>query len=151
MHDVTIDGRGAELVYHGLQTAFASIRSTNVTFTNFSFDYAAPKVIDATVAAAGVTAGHAYRVLSVPAGSPYRVNGTHITWLGETSPATGQPYWSGVDGPEYTQIHDPVAQKTWRGDNPLFSSVAAVTDLGGRRVRIDYTTSAAPGSSTRCA
>ena len=38
MHDVTVDGGGAELVDHGLQTAFASIRSTDVTFTNFSFD-----------------------------------------------------------------------------------------------------------------
>jgi len=147
MHDVTIDGGGAELVYHGLQTAFAAIRSTNVTFTNFSFDYAAPEVIDTTVASAGVTGGHAYRVLSVPAGSPYRVSGTHITWLGETSPATGQPYWSGVDGLEYTQIHDPVAQRTWRADNPLFTGVAAVTDLGGQRIRIDYTTGTAPSDA----
>ncbi|MFG2954085.1 glycosyl hydrolase family 28-related protein [Streptomyces sp. NPDC048291] len=96
MHDVTVDGGGAELVYHGLQTAFASIRSTDVTFTDFSFGYAAPEVVDATVSAAGVTDGHAYRVLSIPAGSPYRVGGAHITWLGESSPATGQPYWSGV-------------------------------------------------------
>jgi hypothetical protein len=144
MHDVTIDGRGAKLIYHGLQTAFASIRSTNVTFTNFSFDYAAPKVVDATVAATGVTAGHAWLVLSIPAGSPYRVDGTHITWLGETSPATGQPYWSGVDALEYTQIHDPVAQKTWRADDPLFDNVAAVTDLGWRQIRIDYTTATPP-------
>jgi hypothetical protein len=147
MHDVTIDGGGAKLVYHGLQTAFASIRSTDVTFTNFSFDYAAPEVIDATVATTGVTDGHAYRVLKIPAGSPYRVNGTHITWLGEKSPATGQPYWSGVDGLQYTQIHDPKAQRTWRGDNPLFNDVAAVTDLGGRRIRIDYTTAARPADA----
>ncbi|MFE5036497.1 right-handed parallel beta-helix repeat-containing protein [Streptomyces sp. NPDC056683] len=147
MHDVTVDGGGAELVYHGLQTAFASIRSTNVTFTDFSFDYAAPEVVDATVAATGVTDGHAYRVLSIPAGSPYRVNGTHVTWLGETSPATGQPYWSGVDGLQYTQIHDPVAQRTWRGDNPLFNDVASVTDLGRRRIRIDYTTAARPADA----
>ena len=147
MRDVTIDGRGAKLVYHGLQTAFASIRSTNVTFTNFSFDYAAPKVIDATVAAAGVTDGRAYRVLSIPAGSPYRVDGTHITWLGETSPATGTPYWSGVDGLQYTQIHDPVAQRTWRSSNPMFTDVAAVTDLGGRKIRIDYTTATPPSDA----
>ncbi|MFI6761138.1 discoidin domain-containing protein [Micromonospora sp. NPDC050417] len=147
MHDVTIDGRGAKLVYHGLQTAFASIRSTNVTFTNFSFDYAAPKVIDATVAGVGVSDGHAYRILSIPAGSPYRVSGTHITWLGETSPVTGQPYWSGVDGLEYTQIHDPAAQRTWRGDNPLFTGVATVTDLGRRRIRIDYTTATPPSDA----
>lgn len=147
MHDVTIDGGGAKFVYHGLQTAFASIRSTDVTFTNFSFDYAAPEVIDATVAATGVTDGHAYRVLSIPAGSPYRVSGTHITWLGETSPATGEPYWSGVDGLQYTQIHDPKAQRTWRADNLLFNDVAAVTDLGGRRVRIDYTTAVRPADA----
>ena len=147
MHDVTIDGGGAKLVYHGLQTAFASIRSTNVTFQNFSFDYAAPEVIDVTVATTGVTDGHAYRVLKIPAGSPYEVNGTHITWLGEKSPATGQPYWSGVDGLQYTQIHNPEAQRTWRGDNPLFNDVAAVTDLGGRRIRIDYTTAARPADA----
>jgi hypothetical protein len=147
MHDVTIDGGGAKLVYHGLQTAFAAIRSANVTFTNFSFDYAAPKVIDATVAEAGVIDGHAYRILSIPAGSPYSVSGNHITWLGETSPATGTPYWSGVDDLEYTQIHDPAVGRTWRGDNPLFTDVAAVTDLGGREIRIDYTTGDAPSDA----
>ena len=147
MHDVTVDGGGAKLVYHGLQTAFASIRSTNVTFQNFSFDYAAPEVIDATVASAGVSGGHAYRVLSIPAGSPYQVNGTHITWLGEKSPTTGQPYWQGEDGLQYTQIHDPKAQKTWRGDNPLFNDVSSVTDLGNRKIRIDYTTAAQPSDS----
>ena len=72
------------------------------------------------------------------------MNGTHITWLGGKSLATGQPYWSGVDGLQYTQIHDPAAQRTWRGDNPLFNDVAAVTDLGERRIRIDYTTETRP-------
>jgi len=147
MHDVTIDGRGAKLMYHGLQTAFAAIRSTNVTFTNFSFDYAAPKVVDATVASTGVTEGRAWCILAIPAGSPYRVDGTHITWLGGTSPATGQPYWSGVDALEYTQIHDPAAQLTWRADNPLFEDVAAVTDLGERQIRIDYTTATPPSDT----
>ncbi|MFF5289589.1 right-handed parallel beta-helix repeat-containing protein [Paractinoplanes globisporus] len=147
MRDVTIDGRGAELIFHGLQTAFAAIRSTNVTFTNFSVDYAAPKVIDATVAEAGATAGRAWRILSIPPGSPYEVDGAHITWLGETSPATGRPYWSGVDGLEYTQIHDPVAGRTWRADNPLFVDVAAITDLGRRRIRIDYTTATPPADA----
>ncbi|GAA3546509.1 alpha-1,3-galactosidase-related protein [Kribbella ginsengisoli] len=144
MHDVIVDGRGAKLVYHGLQTAFAAIRSTDVTFTNFSFDYAAPKVVDVTVADAGVTDGRAYRILSVPAGSPYEVNGTHLTWLGEISPATGTPYWSGTDGLEYTQIHDPAAQRTWRDDNPLFTDVAGLLDLGDGQIRIDYATAARP-------
>jgi hypothetical protein len=138
MHDVTIDGEGSKLDYHGLQTAFASIRSTNVTFTNFAFDYVAPKVIDATVSDTGVAGGHAYRVMTLPVGSPYRVADNHITWLGENSPVTGQPYWSGVDGMQYLQIHDPVTDTAWRADNPLFTDVQAVTDLGGRKIRIDY-------------
>lgn len=143
MHDVTIDGQGSKLNYHGLQTAFASIRSTDVTFTNFAFDYVAPKVIDATVSETGTADGHGYRVLTLPAGSPYRVADNHITWLGETSPATGQPYWSGVDGLQYLQIHDPVADTAWRADNPLFTGVQAISDLGGRKIRIDYTNPAA--------
>jgi hypothetical protein len=144
MHDVTIDGEGSKLSYHGLQTAFASIRSTNVTFTNFGFDYVAPKVVEATVAEAGVAGGQAYRILTIPPGSPYRVADNHLTWLGENSPVTGLPYWSGVDGLEYNQIHDPATDRAWRADNPLFTDVRAMTDLGGRRVRVDYTTSTPP-------
>jgi hypothetical protein len=144
MRDVVVDGRGSRLEYHGLQTAFAAIRSHHVTFTGFDFGYVAPKVVDATVAAAGVSEGHAYRVLTVPADSPYRVAGDRVTWLGETSPATGEPYWSGDNGLEYTQIHDPAAQRTWRGDNPLFNDVAGITDLGGHRIRVTYTTSRPP-------
>jgi hypothetical protein len=144
MNDVVVDGQGSRLEYHGLQTAFAAIRSHNVTFTGFAFDYAAPKVVDATVSAAGVADGHAYRVLSVPADSPYRVAGGRITWLGETSPVTGEPYWSGDDALEYTQIHDPAANRTWRDDNTLFDGVSGITDLGGHRVRITYTGSQQP-------
>jgi hypothetical protein len=144
MQDVTIDGGGAKFVYHGLQTAFAAIRSTNVTFTNFSFDYAAPKVVDVTIAEAGVSDGRAYRILSVPAGSPYAVRGTHVAWLGEVSPVTGEPYWEGLDGLEYTQLHDPKVQRTRRDDNPLFTDVAEVNDLGDGRIRIDYATATSP-------
>ncbi|MET9674543.1 DUF1349 domain-containing protein [Streptomyces sp. NPDC006482] len=144
MDDVTVDGDGSHLQFHGLMTTFAAIRSHGVTVRNLSFDYTAPKVVDATVSDSGVTDGRAYRVLTLPPGSDFAVNDRRVTWLGETSPATGQPYWSGVDGMQYTQVHDPAAQRTWRGANPLFDDVAAMTDLGGHRLRIDYTTGTAP-------
>lgn len=144
MKDVVIDGNGSHLQFHGLMSAFAVIRSQHVTATNFSFDYTTPKVIDATVAETGTANGKAYRILDVPPGTLYRVADNHVTWLGETSPATGQPYWSGVDGMQYSQTHDPKAQRTWRGGNPLFGNVAAVTDLGDNRIRIDYQSSTAP-------
>ncbi|MBP2478356.1 hypothetical protein JOF53_007228 [Crossiella equi] len=134
MRGVVVDGRGAKLLFHGSQTAFAAIRSTDVTFTGFSFDYVAPKVVDATVTETGP--GH--RVLRVPSDSPYRVADNQVTWLGETSPATGQPYWQGTGKLQYTQVHDPGARRTWRTSNPLFTGVTSMTDLGGQRIRIGY-------------
>ncbi|MGW7317757.1 beta-xylosidase family glycoside hydrolase [Streptomyces sp. NPDC054865] len=144
MADVTVDGDGSHLQFHGLMTSFAAIRSRNVEVRNFSFDYTTPKVVDAAVSDAGVADGRAYRILTLPVGSRFAVGDRRVTWLGETSPATGQPYWSGVDGMQYTQIHDPVAQRTWRANNPLFDNVAAMTDLGYRKLRIDYHTQTAP-------
>ena len=143
MHDVTIDGGGAKLVYHGLQTAFASIRSTDVTFQNFSFDYAAPEVVDATVATVGVQDGHAYRVLKIPAGSPYEVNGT-------TSPGSARR--ARPPGSRTGQAR--TASSTRRSTTPSAADLAwgqpAVHGrlLGhrprDRRIRIDYATATPP-------
>lgn len=144
MRDVTIDGDGSHLQFHGLMTAFATIRSQNVVVEDFSYDVTAPKVVDATVSDAGVSDGRAYRVLTVPPGNGFSVTDNTVTWLGEKSPVTSEPYWSGVGAMDYTQLHDPAAQRSWRGDNPLFTDVASVRDLGGHKLRIDYTTATAP-------
>ncbi|MFD8320981.1 RICIN domain-containing protein [Kitasatospora purpeofusca] len=144
MRDVTIDGGGSHLQFHGLMTAFAAVRSQNVTVRGFSFDVTAPKVVDATVSEAGVSDGRAYRVLSIPPTNGFTVANNQVTWLGEKSPATGQPYWSGVNGMRYTQLHDPAARSTWRGASPLFTNVASMTPLAGNKLRIDYTSAAPP-------
>ncbi|GAB3827726.1 right-handed parallel beta-helix repeat-containing protein [Kribbella italica] len=137
--DLTIDGDGSSLVLHGLMGLFAVVRSERVTISNFAFDTVAPKVVDVTVA----EAGPAYRVLSIPPGNPYLV-ADGLTFLGETSPA-GTPYWRHTtDEMWYSQIHDPVAQRTWRGPNPLFAEVAGLTDLGDHRVRVDYASAVVP-------
>ena len=49
MENVVIDGGGSQFIYHGDITAFAAIRSKNVTFTNFDMDHASPSVVDVTV------------------------------------------------------------------------------------------------------
>lgn len=49
MQDVTIDGDGSELVFHGKMTEFAAINSENITFKNYSTDFEVPTVIDVTV------------------------------------------------------------------------------------------------------
>ncbi|MCX4682879.1 hypothetical protein OG401_00900 [Kitasatospora purpeofusca] len=83
MRDVTIDGGGSHLQFHGLTTAFAAIRSQSVTVCNFSFDATAPKVVDVTVSETGVADGRAYRVLNIPPTNGFTVANNQVTWLGE--------------------------------------------------------------------
>ncbi|MGC4936997.1 alpha-1,3-galactosidase-related protein [Kribbella sp. DT2] len=138
--DLTIDGDGSSFQLHGLLGLFAVVRSERVTISNFAFDHSAPKVVDVTVS----EAGPGYRMLSIPPGNPYVV-GDVLTFVGETSPATGTPYWRHTtDEMWYSQLHDPVAQRTWRGPNPLFEDVAGMTDLGDHRVRVDYNSAVVP-------
>lgn len=144
MSDVVVDGDRSTLLLHGLPMAFAAIRAHRVTFTDFTFDYAPPRVVDLTVVATGVRDGRAYREVSVPDGFRHVVDGGHVTWLGEDSPTTGQPYWSGQDGLTYCQFYDPDRQISQRCPNPLFDDVAAVTDLGAGRIRIEHTHDQAP-------
>ncbi|MGW2546817.1 RICIN domain-containing protein, partial [Kitasatospora sp. NPDC001574] len=144
MRDVTIDGGGSHLQFHGLMTAFAAVRSQNVTVRDFSFDVTAPKVVDATVSETGVADGRAYRVLNIPSTNGFTVANNQVTWLGEKSPATGQPYWS-YKNLNYTQLHDPATRSTWRGGGGvLFKDVASMTPLAGNKLRIDYTSAAPP-------
>ena len=143
--DLVLDGQGCSLVFHGAQTAFAAIDSSGVRFEDFSFDYVAPRVIDATVEAGGVTDGVAWRELSLPADVRFRIDGTRVIWLGEARPDDGEPYWTGVEAMQYTQVHDPIARRTWRADNPLFDGVAAARPLPGNRIRIEYRHAEAPG------
>ena len=142
--DLRLDGNGSSLIFHGVQTTLAVIDSHRVTVSGLTVDFAVPTVIDATVTDAGVRHGRAFRVLSVPACTPYRIDGSHVVWHGETSPQ-GAEYWSGTDGLDYTQVHDPREQRTYRVDhNPLFDAVASIDDLGGGRLSIDYLTDEVP-------
>ena len=134
MHDVTVDGGGSMFLYHGDITTFASIRSENVLFTNFDFDFASPTVVDVTVESREGNSVVAY----IPECYNYTINGTSIRWEGEKSPVTGAPYWSGSNGLAYTQIYDYASGKTWRASNNLFSNVSKIEDLGDNRVRITY-------------
>ncbi|MEV6423969.1 right-handed parallel beta-helix repeat-containing protein [Streptomyces sp. NPDC051662] len=144
MRDVVVDGGGSRIVNHGFQTVFAAIRSRNVRFTNFSQTWVAPKTVDITVADTGVDSGQAYRIIDIPPTYDYAVDGTSVRWNGERSPATGEPYWTGTDSFNYSQVHDPATNRTWRTANPVFRNVARITDLGGDRLRFTYNDGTAP-------
>lgn len=141
--DLVITGEGARLVVHGLQTTFAVIDSRRVRIEGLEFDVAVPTVVDATVVGGGVTAGRAYRLIRVPPTTLFSVEGASIRWHGEVLDS-GAVAWSGRDALEYTQIHDPASQRTWRGPNPLFEHVRSIRLVGERDIRIDYEHAEAP-------
>lgn len=149
--NITIDGRGSRLNYHGQQTAFAALKSNNVRFKNFSFDVVTPRLIDATVRDVGVdttrtqngTVSRAYRIITVPPDTNYNIVGTDIQWSGEIDPETGEPFWTGTNDMGYTQVHDPRQDLSWRAIpsweySALFTDVYSITGLGNDRIKIVY-------------
>lgn len=49
MHDLTFDGQGAELVFHGRMMPMSLVRSENCTLKNFSIDFANPQISQITI------------------------------------------------------------------------------------------------------
>lgn len=134
MQDVTIDGDGSELVFHGKMTEFVAINSENITFKNYSTDFEVPTVIDVTVEE---TDGNS-AIVYVPECYNYQISGTTITWLSDVSPYTGQRYWTATNGLGYTQTYDEKTGLTQREGNGLFSNVTSIEDLGNNRLKFNY-------------
>ena len=150
MHDVIVDGMGSELSFHGRQTQFAAIRSTDVTVKNFATDWHAPLVVDLTVMASGVDGGFGFRDIRVPDGVTVDVHGSTATFSGETSPATGLPYWS--HGPAVAtewqnQVRDLASGLTLRSPLPLWEDSRAVAMHGSNIMRISYNSAEDPGDA----
>ena len=89
MENVTIDGGGSQFIFHGNICTFATIRSKNVTFTNFSMDHASPTVVDVLVES---YEGDSAAILYIPPCFTYEISGTTIAWAWpqSISPATPQ-------------------------------------------------------------
>jgi hypothetical protein len=137
--DLVVSGDGARVVLHGLQTTFAVRGARRVRLRGLEFDFAAPTVIDATV----IDAGPSFRVIQVPAGTGFAIDGRSVRWQGEPTAAGGFAWW-GWDALGYTQIYDPAAGRTWRADNPLFRDVATVRQVAERELLIEYASPVRP-------
>ena len=131
VEDLDVAARGARLIVHGRQTALAVIDGSRVVVDGLEVDWAVPTVIDVTVADAGTDADGAWRLLTVPACTRFRVDGTDVVWLSEPSPHTGELYWSGRNALSYSQICDPASGRVRRAPCPLFDDVARI-ERGGR-------------------
>lgn len=134
MQDVTLEGNGSLFMFHGKMTTYATIDCTNVTFQNFAFDFYVPTVVDVTVEAIDGNTATVY----VPECYNYAIDGTSIEWRSDESPYTGQVYWTARNSMNYTQRYDVKTGITWRGSNPLFSSVSKIEDMGNHRLKFTY-------------
>lgn len=150
MDDVIVDGMGSALTYHGSQTEFSSIRSTDVSFRNFTTDWYSPGVLDLTIMDTGVVDGQGYRDYKLPPGNSYVINGATATFQGEKSPVTGLPYWTQVPGETMgwqNQIRDLATGETLRAGSgiPLWKNSMSVKDMGNDIMRVTYSGDQDPG------
>ncbi|MDT3766658.1 right-handed parallel beta-helix repeat-containing protein [Gleimia hominis] len=138
--NITVDGQGSEIIFHGKMTTFAAINSENVSFKNFQVDFEVPSAIDLTVEAVDPDAGIA--TVYVPEEYKYRVKGSDVEWFSDKSPYTHEAYWTERNALPYVQRYDTKSGLTVRGDvwnNPIFKHVAGVKDLGNNRLEFSYT------------
>ena len=88
----------------GSRAGAVIIDSANVTFRNFSMDYASPSVVDVTVLSVDRTENSA--ILYVPPAYTYEIEGTSIRWTVEgvdyvTKDASGNTVDAIVDAGDY--------------------------------------------------
>lgn len=141
LDNVTIDGNGSDFVFHGKMTTFASIDSENVTFEDFSVDFAVPTAVDITVESVEGNTATVY----IPECYNYSVENNSIRWYSDKSPYTDQYYWTGTDKfpNNYPQSID-LENGTTSRSNDLFNNKTSIEDLGNHRVKFTY--SSRPGS-----
>lgn len=147
MDDVIVDGGGSRLTFHGNQMQFASIRSTNVTFKDFSTNWVSPDLVDLTVIATGIVGGQGYRDIQVPDGTEYSISGGTATFLGEVSPTTGQRYWTlppSIASQGHNQIRDLASGLTYRSSIPIWNGSTSVQTLRPGVIRVLYSSGSRP-------
>ncbi|MEY9853223.1 hypothetical protein ABH923_002901 [Leifsonia sp. EB41] len=140
--DIEVDGRGAVLEFHGRQTTVGVIDTDVAELHDFTIDMIAPTVVELTVRDGGTTGERSFRILEVPPDLGWSIHGTEIVWHGEEG--VGDFSWSGRGAMEYSQVHDPVRDRTWRAPCTLFDDVVSLTSQG-RGILVEYSSPTPPG------
>lgn len=135
MDNITIQGNGSTLMFHGLMTPIVFDHVTNVHLHNISIDFNRPVMSEITITAIGSN----YIEASVHPDSWYTISEGRLTWIGEDG-------WShSQSSASLAQQYDPANKRTWRSWNPV-SNASNVEDLGNRTIRLNYV-----GSPDHCA
>lgn len=123
-----VDGAGkTTILFDGRMVQIYNHQSENVTFTGLVFDLKRPTVSEFRV----LEAGPASAVIQVAESSDYLVRDGKFLWQGDWGPGA---FFQKLDVKEGRCRRFP----TPRGWTPEGQVEAAATDLGGRKVRLDY-------------
>ena len=133
----TLDGQGSEFIFHGFVNPFAIINSSNVTFKNFSIDFARTFHSEATIIANNSDGID----IDIPENFPYRINnGSLIFTAGNHSEqrqmtTVGKeityPYGSLLEFDSKKRETAYMVNDYFLGGTPLVA-----TNLGDRKVRV---------------
>lgn len=127
MDDITIQGNGSTLMFHGLMTPIVFDHVTNVHLHNINIDFNRPVMSEITI----TDSGSNYLEASVHPDSWYTISEGRLTWIGENGWSQSQTSAS------LAQQYDPANKKTWRSWNPV-SNASSIEDLGNRTIRLNY-------------
>jgi hypothetical protein len=121
--NLTIEGNGSQLVFHGKMTTIVIDQSEDVEIRNLSIDFERPTMSEMTVEAVGAD----YIDFRVNSDSWYEIEGNRLVWVGEGFRYTNGP----------SQEYAPEKNITWRTWNPASESECAV-ELEPFRLRLYY-------------
>jgi len=79
LRDVTLDGKGSDLVFHGTQTGIGVAFCTNVSLRNFTMDWQRPEMSQGVV----LESGPEYAVVRMHPDTPARVENGRMVFPGE--------------------------------------------------------------------
>ena len=122
--NITLNGCGSTVVFHGQMTLLGILNSRNITVKNFIFDMKTPTLAEMTVTDIGAD----YLDCAVLRGCPYRIRDGKIEWYGENF-----AFSSGT-----SQVFDPESGLTWRAFSPLADENAVFEELSPGKVRLHF-------------
>ena len=123
LKNLTLEGNGALLMYHGKMTSMVLDECENIEIRNFHLDYERPTVSELRVENVGET----WLDAKIHPDSKYEILAGRLIWVGEN--------WRNQS--RESQAYDPARDVTWRTWNPVASARSA-EELKPGWVRLHY-------------
>lgn len=130
MDNVTIEGNGSLLLFHGKMTSLVIDQSENITLQNLHIDYERPTTSEMEVKEVGDN----YLTAKIHEDSLYEIENEQILWTSEKS-KSDEYYWTYRDG--NAQVYDPETDTMKRTWNPG-ASASKVEELADNEVKFYY-------------